>query len=115
MIFVDRLLNQQGKFSNLRRNYSAMWSQISGRINDVKSDAKVMFLKMKYFNSHLPDLLLRSKVARLFHMNILGKGPDRLKLPLELQPHVSVHRRLPFQAFYSVICHTLVNGCGVKR
>ena len=41
-------------------------------------------------------------------MNVLGKGPDRLKLPQGLQKHVSVHRRLPFQAFYWVICHTLV-------
>ena len=41
-------------------------------------------------------------------MNVLGKGPDRLQLPAELQKHVTVHRRLPFEGFYSVICHNLV-------
>ena len=43
-------------------------------------------------------------------MNVLGKGKDRLNLPPELQSHVSVHRRLPFQGFYTVICHTLVSS-----
>jgi hypothetical protein len=44
----------------------------------------------------------------VFHMNVLGKGPDRLNLPPELEPHVTVHRRLAFGAFYTVIYHNLV-------
>ncbi|GAX80205.1 hypothetical protein CEUSTIGMA_g7643.t1 [Chlamydomonas eustigma] len=78
--------SMQGKFSNLRRNYSDMWKQIL---------------------EHAPDIQSDTTVGGLFHMNVLGKGPDRLNLPPQLQNLVSVHRRLPFQSFYTVICHTL--------
>lgn len=43
------------------------------------------------------------QVGKLFHLNVLGKGPDRLALPQELQQHVSLHRRLQYKAFYSTI------------
>jgi hypothetical protein len=76
----------QGKFSNLRRNYSAMWHQIGQHIEDLSSDPKA---------------------KSLFKMYILGKGPNRLNLPAEIEQYVSVHRRLPFQGFYDIIARTL--------
>ena len=76
----------QGKFSNLRRNYSAMWLQIGQHIEELSSDPKA---------------------KSLFKMFILGKGPNRLNLPTEIEQYVSVHRRLPFQSFYDIIARTL--------
>lgn len=76
----------QGKFSNLRRNYTAMWQQIGQHIEDLSSDPKA---------------------KSLFKMFILGKGPNRLNLPAEIEKYVSVHRRLPFQGFYDIIARTL--------
>lgn len=64
----------------------------------------------------LPDdifLVHPAQVGKVFHMNVLGKGPDRLKLPPELQQHVTVHRRLPYKGFYTIICHTLVGHCNM--
>ncbi|KXZ51932.1 hypothetical protein GPECTOR_11g58 [Gonium pectorale] len=72
----------QGKFSSLRRNYSAIWDQL---------------------RAHQQELT-RGDVGRLFHMNLLGKGDEsRLGLPPELQPHVSLMRRLRFATFYNAI------------
>ncbi len=43
------------------------------------------------------------QVGKLFHLNVLGKGPDRLALPTELQQHVTLHRRLHYKPFYNTI------------
>ncbi|KAG1677812.1 hypothetical protein FOA52_008576 [Chlamydomonas sp. UWO 241] len=75
----------QGKFSNLRRNYTSVWAQMGSRLEQLNDP----------------------QIGKVFHMNVLGKGPDRLNLPDVLTPHVTVHRRLPFGAFYNVICHNL--------
>lgn len=73
----------QGKFSNQRRNYSSIWAQVQARRAQLAE----------------PDL------ARHFHINVLGKGRNRLNLPPDLQPLVTLHRRLHFKAFYEVIHH----------
>mmetsp|Transcript_23389 Transcript_23389/g.51334 ORF Transcript_23389/g.51334 Transcript_23389/m.51334 type:complete len:405 (-) Transcript_23389:715-1929(-) len=75
----------QGKFSNLRRNYTSMWTQLLKHIETISDP----------------------QVGKVFHLNVLGKGPDRLALPPELQNCVTVHRRLHYKSFYNVIYHTL--------
>jgi hypothetical protein len=42
-------------------------------------------------------------VSKVFHVHVLGKGPDRLNLPPELTQHVTVHRRLQYRPFYAAI------------
>lgn len=37
-----------------------------------------------------------------FALHILGKGPNRLNMPPDLEPLVALHRRLRFNDFYEV-------------
>ncbi len=48
-----------------------------------------------------------SQVSKVFHLHVLGKGPDRLGLPQELMQHVTLHRRLQYRPFYAVISKTV--------
>lgn len=75
----------QGKFSNLRRNYTALWQQIARHSEELRD----------------PQL------AKMFHLNVLGKGPNRLGLASELEAHVTVHQRLAFKQFYNIISHNV--------
>lgn len=75
----------QGKFSNLRRNYSSLWAGMTTSLANLSS----------------PPL------SALFRLNILGKGPDRLALPPALASLVTLHRRLPFPQFYTTIGSTI--------
>ncbi|KAG2497360.1 hypothetical protein HYH03_004519 [Edaphochlamys debaryana] len=80
-----RGFSMQGKFSSQRRNYSSIWSQLLEK------------------QAELTD----GNVGRLFHMSLLGKGvEERLGLPPELQPHVSLLRRLKYRSYYEAIHHT---------
>lgn len=75
----------QGKFSNLRRNYSSIWTQISTR---------------------LPDLTAGPS-AHFFGIKVLGKGDDaRLNIPEDLMPHAKIMKRLQFRSFWDVIHHS---------
>eukprot|EP00198_Chlamydomonas_reinhardtii_P007795 XP_001697132.1 predicted protein [Chlamydomonas reinhardtii] len=75
----------QGKFSNLRRNYSSIWRQLQGRRAELTT----------------------GPAAPLFGIRLLGKGQgDRLGIPPELEPHVTLLRRLHFRTFYEAIHHT---------
>lgn len=75
----------QGKFSNQRRNYSSLWQQMTSRRDEL--------------NSGYAKTLLR--------VNILGKGQDdRLAMPPELTPLVSIYRRLAFRGFYDTLHHS---------
>ncbi|PNH02740.1 hypothetical protein TSOC_011247 [Tetrabaena socialis] len=75
----------QGKLSNLRRNYTAVWQQLLAH----------------------REALTSGDAGRLFHVFVAGKGPNRLSLPPELEPHVTLLRRLRFHRFYEAIHHTL--------
>ncbi|GIL80479.1 hypothetical protein Vretifemale_9679 [Volvox reticuliferus] len=76
----------QGKFSSVRRNYSTLWQQMASRYTKLTTG--------------LTDTR--------FHVNLLGKGAEnRLHLPQELQPLVTMHRRLPFEKFYNQLHHSL--------
>ncbi|EFJ52708.1 hypothetical protein VOLCADRAFT_85968 [Volvox carteri f. nagariensis] len=75
----------QGKFSSLRRNYSAVWHQMSSRREELTT----------------------GYAKTLFHINVMGKGQDdRLGLPDDLVPFVTVLRRLPFRGFYDHLHHS---------
>ncbi|KAG2449778.1 hypothetical protein HYH02_005302 [Chlamydomonas schloesseri] len=80
-----RGFSMQGKFSNLRRNYSSIWGQLQAH----------------------REQLTAGPSAPLFHISLLGKGQgDRLGIPPELEPHVTLLRRLHFRTFYEAIHHT---------
>ncbi|GFR42596.1 hypothetical protein Agub_g3526 [Astrephomene gubernaculifera] len=80
-----RGFSMQGKFSNLRRNYSAIWDQLLAHRRELTS----------------------GNAVHLFHLNLLGKGQDgRLNMPSELEKHVSLLRRLRYTSFYEAIHHT---------
>ncbi|KAG2437824.1 hypothetical protein HXX76_005443 [Chlamydomonas incerta] len=80
-----RGFSMQGKFSNLRRNYSSIWRQLQAHQTELTSGS----------------------AAPLFHISLLGKGQgDRLGIPPELEPHVTMLRRLHFRTFYEAIHHT---------
>lgn len=76
----------QGKFSNLRRNYSRIWSQLQRHAAQLAAPP----------------------ASRLFRLNLVGSGSrQRLAVPPDLRPLVRVHYRLPFRQFYSTLHRNL--------
>lgn len=76
----------QGKFSNLRRNYSRIWDQTIKHIHEIK----------------------QTKSSQLFQLHIMGKGaPHRLNIPPLLKKYVRVHWQLPYLEYYEQIYKTL--------
>lgn len=47
------------------------------------------------------------QVGRVFFINVLGKGQDRLNVPPSLEQHIKVHRRLIYSEFFNAIAHNV--------
>eukprot|EP00798_Chlamydomonas_sp_ICE-L_P023059 gene23059-30248_t len=80
-----RGFSMQGKFSNLRRNYTSIWTQMQRRVEELDDP----------------------QIGKYFHLSVLGKGPNRLALPIELEQFVTVHQRQVYKVFYNIIAHTM--------